>query len=121
MLCCIQKGKAQHRTPQYFLGCSEIIEIPLVAVDLAKFFPPLPDTPNYDFIVNGICGPIFAITFTYYRVSCGGRSVQNVWGYIPRDEERHGKQLQPEGILYVMMALNVLLGLLQLYWFSIIF
>ena len=95
----------------------------MVAVDLAKFFPPLPDTPNYDFIVNGICGPIFAITFTYYRVvlwwSVGYQMFGDIF-HVMRNGTANKLRPGRNHVLYVMMALNVLLGLLQLYWFSII-
>ena len=89
---------------------------------MAKFFPPLPDTP-YDFVVNGICGPLFAATFIYYRVI--------LWWYVGYQmftdiihvmKNGTANKLRPgrNHVLYVMMTLNVCLGLLQLYWFTII-
>jgi hypothetical protein len=119
----------QHTNPKYksfllvfYLGCSEISTIPLVAVDLAKFFPPLPGT-KYDFLVGAICGPLFAVTFTYYRIISWWtvsfqmfRDIFHVMRNGMADKLRPGRN----HVLYVMMALNVLLGALQLYWFSII-
>jgi hypothetical protein len=93
-----------------------------VAIDLAKFFPPEPGS-NYDFVVGAICGPLFAITFTYYRMI--------LWGFVGYQMFRdifhvlrngNANKMRPgrNHVLYVMMTLNLLLGALQLYWFSII-
>ncbi|KAG7352822.1 TLC domain containing protein [Nitzschia inconspicua] len=106
----------------FYLGCSEISTIPLVAIDLAKFFPPEPGS-NYDFLAQAICGPLFAITFTYYRVilwwTVGYQMFQDIFHVLRSgnaDRMRPGRN----HVLYVMMLLNLLLGALQLYWFTII-
>jgi hypothetical protein len=104
------------------LGCSEISTIPLIAIDLAKFFPPLPDT-RYDFLVNAISGPLFAITFTYYRVilwwQVGFQMFRDIFHILKNGEARKQRPGRNH-VLYVMMVLNFLLGLLQLYWFRTI-
>lgn len=106
----------------FYLGCSEVSTIPLVFLDLAKFFPPQPDTP-FEHFVNGLCGPAFAVTFTFYRVIqwwiVGYQMFSDIFAVV---KDGSANKLRPgrNHVLYVMMALNLLLGLLQLYWFQII-
>ncbi len=106
----------------FFLGCSEISTIPLLFIDLAGFFPPQPGTV-YDFLVNGICGPLFAVTFTTYRVVLwwivGIQMFRDIFAVM---NNGMAKKLRPgrNHVLYVMMVLNLLLTGLQLYWFQII-
>jgi hypothetical protein len=94
----------------------------LVFLDTAKFYPPIPDT-TFDFIVNGLAGPLFAVAFFYYRIV--------LWwqvSYLMFTDIRHvlnngmAAKLRPgrNHVLYVMMVLNVSLGLLQVYWSTII-
>jgi len=106
----------------YYLGCSELSTIPLLFIDVAGFFPPVPGT-SFDFIVNGICGPLFAVIFTIYRVILwwlvGYRMFGDIFAVMKNGS---AQKLRPgrNHVLYVMMALNLLLGLLQLYWFQVI-
>jgi hypothetical protein len=106
----------------FYLGCSEISTIPLVFVDLAKFFPPIPGT-NFDVFIGVVCGPLFAATFTYYRVFLWWK-VSYQMAHDIRHVLKNGmaEKLRPgrNHVLYVMMTLNLLLGMLQLYWFSLI-
>lgn len=106
----------------FYLGCSEISTIPLVFIDLAGFFPPQAGTP-YDAFVGGLCGPLFAVTFTIYRVvlwwKVGYQMFSDIFAVLKNgmaEKERPGRN----HVLYVMMVLNLLLGLLQLFWFRII-
>jgi hypothetical protein len=131
---CNRRGNQLHGVPShilslslthrsvFYLGCSEISTIPLIAIDLAKFFPPLPDT-RYDFLVNAISGPLFAITFTYYRVilwwQVGFQMFRDIFHILKNGEAREQRPGRNH-VLYVMMVLNFLLGLLQLYWFRTI-
>jgi hypothetical protein len=93
-----------------------------VAIDLAKFFPPEPGS-NYDFVVGAICGPLFAITFTYYRMILwwfvGYQMFRDIF-HVLRNGNANKMRPGRNHVLYVMMTLNLLLGALQLYWFSII-
>ena len=94
----------------------------MIFIDLARFFPPEPGT-SYDAFANGICGPLFAVTFTVYRVILwwivGYQMFSDIIAVL-----RNGtaQKMRPgrNHVLYVMMTLNLLLGLLQLYWFQII-
>ena len=105
----------------FFLGCSEISTAPLIFIDLAKFFPPI-EGSAYDTIVS-ICGPLFALSFTYYRVILWWKvsygMFQDIFGAL---NDGTANKLRPgrNHVLYVMMGLNLILGCLQLYWFSII-
>jgi len=105
----------------FFLGCSEISTAPLIFIDLAKFFPPI-EGSTYDTVV-AICGPLFALSFTYYRVILWWKvsylMFQDIFGAL---KDGTANKLRPgrNHVLYVMMGLNLLLGCLQLYWFSII-
>jgi TLC domain len=89
---------------------------------MAKFFPPVPGS-SYDFWVQAVCGPLFAITFTYYRVilwwSVGHQMFRDIFHVL---QNGAAEKMRPgrNHVLYVMMILNLLLGALQLYWFSII-
>lgn len=106
----------------FYLGCSEISTIPLVAIDVAGFFPPVPGS-TFDQFVNGFCGPAFAVTFTIYRVILwwivGYQMFQDIF-VVLRNGMAHKLRPGRNHVLYVMMILNLLLGLLQLYWFQII-
>jgi hypothetical protein len=106
----------------FYLGCSEISTIPLVFIDLAKFFPPI-DGSSFDFFVGAICGPLFAVAFTYYRVLAWWKvGYQMVSDILYVRNNGMAAKLRPgrNHVLYVMMALNFLLGFLQLYWFTLI-
>lgn len=106
----------------FYLGCSEISTIPLIFIDLARFFPPQPGTAFQQF-VGGVCGPAFAVTFTTYRVILwwivSRQMFQDIFAVI---KDGSANKLRPgrNHVLYVMMALNLFLGLLQLYWFQLI-
>jgi hypothetical protein len=104
------------------LGCSEISTIPLIFLDVAKFFPPVPGTA-YDIFMGTVCGPLFAVTFFYYRVYLWWKV-----GFLMYSDISHVRKngmadrLRPgrNHVLYVMMALNLALGCLQLFWFGIV-
>jgi hypothetical protein len=104
------------------LGCSEISTIPLLAIDIAGFFPPEPGTAFEQF-VGGVCGPAFALTFTIYRVILwwivSYQMFQDIFTVL---KNGMASKLRPgrNHVLYVMMISNLFLGLLQLYWFQII-
>ena len=90
-------------------------------VDLAKFFPPEKNT-LYDVAV-GLSGPLFALCFAIYRVFLWWRvsillfqDCYHVLSNGMADKLRPGKSF----VLYVFLVLNIPLGFLQLYWFSII-
>jgi len=106
----------------FFLGLSEISSIFLVFVDLAKYFPPLPGTV-YDHFVGIVCGPLFVVTFTVYRLllwwPVSVRLFRDAYAVITSGQ---AQKLRPActRVLYVFLGMNLPLGLVQLYWFSLI-
>ena len=105
----------------FFLVCSEISTIPLIFIDIGKFFPPVPGT-IFDTIVF-ICGVVFALAFTYYRVFLWWKvSFQMFVDILGVLKDGTAEKFRPgrNHVLYIMMGLNLLLGCLQIYWFSVI-
>lgn len=105
----------------YFLGVTEFSSVFLVVVDLAKYFPPEQNT-LYDTVVAA-SGPLFAVCFAIYRVilwwKVSIQLFQDCYSVISRgvaEKLRPGKTY----VLYVFLVLNIPLGFLQLYWFTII-
>jgi hypothetical protein len=107
----------------FFLGCSELSSIFLVFVDLGRYFPPVPGT-IYDSLVNAVCGPLFAAGFIYYRVLLWWPvSYQLLLDITAVMKSGQASKLRPtkEWVLYLYLGLNLPLGLLQLYWLTLIF
>jgi hypothetical protein len=106
----------------FYLGLSEVSSIFLVFVDLSKYFPPIPGT-LYDHFVGIVCGPMFVAGFTFYRVilwwPVSYRLFTDVYSVVTSGQ---AQKLRPgcSWVLYVFLGLNLPLGLLQLYWFTII-
>jgi hypothetical protein len=91
-------------------------------VDLGNYFPPTPGT-FYDFWVNGICGPLFAVFFAWYRVILWWKVSYQLWSdaiYVIRTGIAERQRPNRSFVLYIFLILNLPLGILQLYWFGII-
>jgi hypothetical protein len=106
----------------FFLGLSEVSSIPLVFLDLAKYFPPVPDT-LFDKWIGIVCGPVFCLCFIYYRVVLwwpeSWRLFQDVRAVTATG---HAEKLRPGAtwVLYLFLFCNIPLGCLQLYWLTLI-
>ena len=106
----------------FFLGLSEVSTFFLVWIDLATYFP-APQGSTFAMLLEVVAGPGFVVTFIWYRVlQWWPMSIQ-----LFRDARAivsSGKleQLRPgqSWVLYVFLASNLPLGLLQLYWLTII-
>lgn len=105
----------------FFLGVTEFSSLFLVIVDMAKFFPPEAGT-IYETLV-AVSGPLFAVSFTIYRVFLWWKVSFLLWQDCYHvvttgisNKLRPGKNF----VLYMFLVLNIPLGILQLYWFSII-
>jgi hypothetical protein len=105
----------------FFLGVSEFSSVFLIFVDLAKYFPPEPET-FYDSVV-AVSGPLFAVSFAFYRVVLWWQVSLLLWKDCYHvvskgvsNKLRPGKNF----VLYAFLFLNLPLGVLQLYWFTII-
>lgn len=106
----------------FFFGLSEVSSIFLVFMDLAKFFPP-DEGSSFGAFIEGYCGPMFAVTFLYYRGYMWWRMT-----YIQFKDcfeimrSGHAEKLRPgkTWVLYVLMIFNLPMGALQIYWSSLI-
>lgn len=106
----------------FFLGVTEVSSIFLVFVDLAKYFPPLPDTA-FDAFVRWGCAPLFIVAFLYYRVYLWWPESYRLFRDVQRVVASGDAKRQRPGatwVLYLFLALNLPLGVLQLYWVSVI-
>ena len=120
---CSMRYQVLHYYGFFFLGLSEVSTVFLVWMDLATFFPPTtPDSLFATFIQA--CGPGFVVTFIWYRVLQWWpmsiqlfRDVYHVVSTGVLSKLRPGQAW----VLYIFLAANLPLGLLQLYWLTIIF
>lgn len=108
----------------FFLGLSEVSTLFLVWMDLATFFPPPPDT-WFGIFIDTVAGPGFVVTFICYRVVQWWpmslqlfRDVRHV--VAQTNLFRTLRPQQGPWVLYVFLACNLPLGILQLYWLTII-
>jgi hypothetical protein len=119
---CSIRYKCLHYYGVFFLGLTEVSSIFLVFIDLSKYFPPVAGS-WLDVWINGVCGPSFAVTFFYYRVLLWWpesiRLFQDVSNVVKTGQ---AQSLRPGNswVLYLFLVLNLPLGLLQLYWSTII-
>jgi TLC domain len=112
----------------FFLGLSEVSSIFLVSLDLSKYFQPTSSqlsTPSMlTLYTSQYAGPLFVACFVYYRVLLWWPISKQLFDDIRtviksgRDEQiRPGRTY----ILYVWLCLNIPMGVLQLYFLSLIF
>jgi len=108
----------------YFFGLSEVSSIFLVFMDLAKFFPPTDnDESGFAAFIDGLVAPLFAVTFLFFRGILWWRIT-----YLKYKDCRailqsgQAEKLRPgkTWVLYVLMGFNIPMGLLQVYWCSLI-
>jgi hypothetical protein len=105
----------------FFLGCSEVSSIFLVIMNFGQFFPITPGSA-YDTVRN-ICGPLFAITFGYYRVYAWWKMSYILWSdclYALKSDVAQNYRPNKAYVVYIFLTIDILLGTLQLYWFTII-
>jgi TLC domain len=112
----------------FFLGLSEVSSIFLVSLDLSKYFQPSQEELSQPTILTTYttqyAGPLFVVTFVYFRVLLWWPISKQMFDDI-RNVIRSGRaeQLRPGRtyILYIWIALNLPMGILQLYFLSLIF
>ena len=110
------------RPTVFYLGLSEVSSIFLVIINLAKHFPPTPSSPFHLF-VEFVCGPLFVITFFYYRVLLWWKVNALLWSdAFTVVQNGMAEKLRPgkSFVLYLFLACNVPLSILQVYWFGLI-
>jgi hypothetical protein len=118
---CSIRYQCLHYYGVFFLGLTEVSSFFLVFVDLSKYFPPVPNS-RLDLWL-GICGPCFAVTFFYYRVLLWWpESLRLFRDVLEVVRSGQAQKLRPGNawVLYLFLILNLPLGLLQLYWSTII-
>lgn len=107
----------------FYLGLTEVSSIFLVFIDLAKYFPPTSGA-KFDFFIGAICGPLFVVTFFYYRVFMWWKVSYQLWSDALHALGKSGmaEKMRPgkSFVLYIFLTINILLGVLQLYWFRFI-
>ena len=107
----------------FFLGLSEVSTLFLIWMDLANYFPPPSGTWMATFI-ESIAGPAFCLTFIWYRVIAWWpmsiRLFRDAHAVLSTGWIQKARPGQPSWVLWVFLLSNLPLGLLQLYWLSII-
>jgi hypothetical protein len=107
----------------FFLGLSEVSSIFLVFVDLARFIPP-PEGSVLDKFVAFVAGPIFAICFVFYRAflwwPVSIQLFKDVYHVMVKTKQASELRPGSSWVLIVFLFLNLPLGLLQIYWITII-
>lgn len=120
---CSIRYQILHYYGVFFLGLSEVSSFFLVFLDLSKFNPPR-ESSWYERWVLLVCGPMFVICFLYYRVLLWWPVSYQLWCDV-RSVIANGQAEKIRGrganwVLFVFLALNLPLGVLQLYWVTII-
>ena len=106
----------------YFLGLVEVSSIFLLFIDLAKYFPPEPNSVP-EMVLLTFIGPAFIVTFFIYRVLLWWKVSLQLWADALHVLQTGKNQRYRPGqnyVLYIYLISNTLLGVLQLYWFGII-
>mmetsp|Transcript_2733 Transcript_2733/g.4061 ORF Transcript_2733/g.4061 Transcript_2733/m.4061 type:complete len:283 (+) Transcript_2733:53-901(+) len=116
---CSLEYQLVHYYALFFGGCSEISSVFLVLCDFDVYFPA--DRGSLWGGMVFFCQVCFVITFLYYRI------VGWFWASLPlwKDilsimKKDMTERLRTAGVswfLIVFLAMNVILGLLQVYWF----
>lgn len=113
----------------FFLGLSEVSTLALVWMDLSNYFPPVPGSWQSAWLDN-VWGPFFVVTFVWYRVLQWWPMSVRLWRDVRAVvvSSKDGKDSLWETVrpgqspwtLYIFLVCNLPLGLLQLYWLTII-
>lgn len=106
----------------FFLGLTEVSSIPLVTLDMSKYFQPQPGT-LYEAYISRCAAPLFVLTFVYYRVVMWWRVSKQLLDDVRSVTASGSAQALRPGrtwILYMWVTLSIPMGLLQLYWLTLI-
>jgi hypothetical protein len=105
----------------FYFALSEVSSIPLVVLSLSKYYPP--QEGSFFEILKGLAEPLFAVTFSYYRVFLWTKVTYNLWkdvSYVIKmklvDSYRPGKTWT----LYVILVTALILTFMQFYWFTLV-
>ena len=103
----------------FFLGLTEVSSLFLVWVDLGTYFPPEPGSMLHLFVNLGM-GSLFAVSFFYYRVFLWWPLSLRIWKDTWYMTRKSTKLDRPLWVLYLLCIVNVPLGLMQLYWSTVV-
>ena len=107
----------------FFMGISEVSSIWLVSLDIAKYFV-LPPGSLWQLFFQHVTGPLFMGTFIFYRIilwwPCSFQLLRDVQEVVSTGKAVEARGAGRVWILYLWLALNFPLGLLQLYWLTLI-
>lgn len=108
-----------HHYAVFFGGCSEISTIFLVLCDFDVYFPAEDRGSTWGMVIT-FCQVAFTFSFLYYRCIGWWQNSFRLWSDVLHvhkkgviDDYRPGKAW----FLYSFLALDLLLGALQVYWF----
>ena len=108
----------------FFLALTEVSSVPLVIMSLGKYFP-----HTFFGSLVPIAQPLFALSFSYYRVYLWNKVSYGLWSdaitVLKRNNSKGGSTCIAEDYrpgktycLYLILLIDVILGLLQLFWFA---
>ena len=121
----------------FFLGLTEVSSMFLVFVEMGRYFPPanvlkavdksstlsIIGAHGYSLLIQG-CGPLFLLSFIVYRIVLWWRVSYTLWHDVfhvirtgSAEQHRPGKAYV---LTYIYLPFNILLGVLQLYWFGFV-
>lgn len=110
-----------HYYAMFYFALSEVSSIPLVVLSLSKYYPP--QEGSFFEMLKGLAEPLFAVTFSYYRVFLWTQVTYNLWKDVSHvinmklvDSYRPGKTWT----LYVILVTAGLLSFMQFYWFTLV-
>ncbi|GKY90732.1 hypothetical protein MPSEU_000046500 [Mayamaea pseudoterrestris] len=106
----------------FFLGMSEVSSMWLVLLDMSKYFSPSQHSLAH-VVVEHVAGPLFVVTFIYYRVILWWRVSYQFWNDVQSVKTTgQSERLRPgrTWVLHLLLSLMIPMGILQLYWLTII-
>lgn len=120
---CSVKYGVLHYYGHFFLGLTEVSSIFLVVVDLAKYFPPVPETFYHHFVMS-FAAPGFVLSFFFYRFlywwPVSYQLYKDVYTVTVKTDQAARQRPGNVCVLYMYLILNLPLGLLQVYWLTVI-
>jgi hypothetical protein len=106
----------------FFLGMSEISSMFLVFLDMSRYFAPQPDSVAH-LIVEKLAAPLFVACFVYYRVLLWWPISYQLYQDVKHVTKTGRANILRPGrtwVLYLQVGLDFPMGLLQLYWLTLI-
>jgi hypothetical protein len=106
----------------FFLGCSEVSSMFLVFLDMSKYFAAT-EASLLTLLVERLAAPLFVVTFVYYRVLLWWPMSYRLFCDVQEVvKSGRAQRLRPgrTWVMYLQLALDLPMGLLQFYWLTLI-